>query len=111
MRLAQESQQEEFHVVLLDDKNKVIKTERITVGILNQALAHPREVFKPTIKESASAMILVHNHPNGDPTPSEDDKKITKELKAAAAVLGLRIIDHVVVSREKTLSMVEERIF
>ena len=111
MRLAQESQQEEFHVVLLDDKNKVIKTERITVGILNQALAHPREVFKPAIKESASAMILVHNHPNGDPTPSEDDKKITKELKAAAAVLGLRIIDHVVVSREKTLSMVEERIF
>jgi DNA repair protein RadC len=111
MRLGQESQQEEFHVVLLDDKNKVIKSERITVGILNQALAHPREVFKPAIKESASAIILVHNHPNGDPTPSEDDKKITKELKAAAAVLGLRIIDHIVVSRENTLSMVEERIF
>jgi DNA repair protein RadC len=111
MRLAQESQQEEFHVVLLDDKNRVIKPERITVGILNQALAHPREVFKPAIKESASAMILVHNHPNGDPTPSEDDKKITKELKEAAAVLGLRIIDHIIVSREKALSMVEERVF
>ena len=111
MRLAQESQQEEFYVVLLDDKNKVIKTERITVGILNQALAHPREVFKPAIKESASAIILVHNHPNGDPTPSEDDKRITRELKEAAAVLGLRIIDHVIVSRERALSMVEERVF
>jgi len=110
MRLAQESQKEEFHVVLLDHKNKVIKTERITVGILNQALAHPREVFRPAIKESASAVIwctTIQRRPHA----SEDDKKITKELKTAAAALGLRIIDHVVVSREKTLSMVEERIF
>ncbi len=111
MRLARESRQEEFHVVLLDDKHKVIKTERITVGIVNQALAHPREVFKPAVRESACAMILLHNHPNGDPAPSEDDQRITKELKEAAAVLGLRILDHVIVAGEKALSMVEERVF
>ena len=81
MRLARENKQEEFHVVLLDEKHKVIKSEQITVGLLNESLAHPREVFKPAIRESASALILIHNHPNGDPTPSQDDKTITKELK------------------------------
>jgi len=109
-RLAREAGQEEFHVVLLDGKNKVIKTEQITIGLLNESLAHPREVCKPAIRESASAMILVHNHPNGDPTPSQDDKNITRELKKAAETLGIRIIDHVVLAKDKILSMVEERI-
>ena len=109
LRLAREAKQEEFHVVLLDEKHKVIKSEQITIGLLNQSLAHPREVFKPAVRESASALILVHNHPSGDPTPSQDDKTITKELKKAAEMLGLRILDHIILSKDRVLSMVEEK--
>jgi DNA repair protein RadC len=110
-RLAQEGAKEEFHVVLLDQKHQVIKTERITVGLSNQSLAHPREVFRPAIQESASAVILVHNHPSGDPTPSQEDKAITKELKGAAEILRVRLLDHIILGKDRTLSMAEEKIF
>ena len=110
MRLAKEAKQEEFHIVLLDEKHHVIKSEQITVGLLDKSLAHPREVFKPAVRESASAIILVHNHPNGDPTPSQDDKQITNELKRAAGTLGLQVLDHIILSKDKVLSMAEERI-
>ena len=110
MRLAREAKKEEFHVVLLDEKHNVIKSEKITVGLINKSLAHPREVFSPAIRESASAVILVHNHPSGDPTPSQDDKTITKELKKAAETLGLRILDHIILSKDKVLSMVDEKL-
>ena len=109
MRLAREAKQEEFHIVLLDEKHHVIKSEQITVGLLDKSLAHPREVFKPAVKESASALILVHNHPSGDPTPSQDDKTITKELRKGAETLGLRILDHIILSEDKALSMAEEK--
>ena len=91
-RLGHEATQEEFHVILLNEKHHVIKTEQITVGLSNKSLAHPREVFRPAIRESASAIILVHNHPSGDPTPSQDDKIITKELKTAGDILGIRVL-------------------
>jgi DNA repair protein RadC len=109
MRLAREAKQEEFHIVLLDEKHHVIKSEQITVGLLDKSLAHPREVFKPAVKESASALILVHNHPSGDTTPSQDDRTITKDLKRAAETLGLQILDHIILSKDKALSMAEER--
>ncbi|HDM78248.1 MAG TPA: DNA repair protein RadC [Deltaproteobacteria bacterium] len=108
-RLANEATREEFHVVLLNEKNHVIKTEQITIGLLNKSLAHPREVFKPAIQESASSLILVHNHPSGDPTPSQDDKTVTRELKKAAETLGLRILDHIVIAKDKALSMLDEK--
>ena len=110
-RLAREGAKEEFHVVLLDQKHHVIRTEQITVGLSNQSLAHPREVFRPAIREAASALILVHNHPSGDPTPSHEDKILTKNLKRAAEVLGLRLIDHIILGRDKAVSMAEEKIF
>ncbi|MEE8415180.1 MAG: DNA repair protein RadC [Desulfobacterales bacterium] len=109
-RLARESRQEEFHVVLLDEKQNVIKSEQITVGLLSQSLAHPREVFNPAIRESASSLVLVHNHPSGDPTPSQDDKTITRELKKAAETLDLRILDHIILAKDNILSMVDERL-
>lgn len=109
LRLAREAKQEEFHVVLLDEKHQVIKSEQITVGLLDKSLIHPREVFKPAIQESASSLILVHNHPSGDPTPSQEDKTITRELKNAAETLGLRILDHVILCRDKALSMAQEK--
>jgi DNA repair protein RadC len=110
-RLAQEGSQEEFHVVLLDHAHHVIKTALITVGLTNKSLVHPREVFKPAIQESASALILVHNHPSGDPTPSQEDMGVTKELRAAADILNLRILDHVILGRAKVVSMAEEKLF
>ena len=110
-RLAQEGAKEEFHVVLLDQKHHVIKTAQITVGLSNQSLAHPREVFRPAIQESASAVILVHNHPSGDPTPSQEDKTITKELKGAAEILRVRLLDHIILGKNRALSMAEEKIF
>jgi DNA repair protein RadC len=109
-RLAKEAVKEEFHVVLLDQKHHVMRTEQITVGLSNQSLAHPREVFRPALRESASAIILVHNHPSGDPTPSQEDKTITKGLKGAAEVLGVRLLDHVIVGKDRILSMAEEKI-
>jgi DNA repair protein RadC len=109
VRLAREAKQEEFHVVLLDERHHVIKSEQITVGLLDKSLTHPREVFKPAVKESASAIILVHNHPSGDPAPSQDDKTITKELKKAAETLGFRILDHIILSKDKALSMAQEK--
>jgi DNA repair protein RadC len=110
MRLAREAKQEEFHIVLLDEKHRVIKSEQITVGLLDKSLAHPREVFKPAVKESASALILVHNHPSGDTTPSQDDRTITKDLQRAAETLGLRILDHIILCKDKALSMAEEKL-
>lgn len=110
-RLAKDAVQEEFHVILLDAAHHVLKTARITVGLTNKSLVHPREVFKPAIQESASALILVHNHPSGDPNPSPEDLKMTKEMKSAADVLGIRILDHVILGKEGILSMVEEKSF
>lgn len=110
-RLARESRKEEFHVVLLDGKHHVIKSERVTVGLSNESLAHPREALGPAVRESASALILVHNHPSGDPTPSPDDQTITRELKRAAETLGLRILDHIILAGDRVLSMVDERLF
>jgi DNA repair protein RadC len=110
-RLAREAVQEEFHVVLLDSAHQVLKTARVTVGLTDKSLVHPREVFKPAIQESASALILVHNHPSGDPTPSAEDLRTTREMKSAAELLGLRILDHLILGREKIVSMVEEKSF
>lgn len=109
-RLAHEGSQEEFHVILLNEKHRVIKTEQVTVGLSNKSLAHPREVFKPAIRESASAIILVHNHPSGDATPSQDDRTITRELKRAGDTLDIRVLDHVILAGDTVLSMVEEKI-
>lgn len=88
---------EHFTILHLDTKNKVIKDEVISIGTLNGTLVHPREVFKSAIKESANAVILVHNHPSGDSTPSEEDKEITKLLMEAGELLDIKVLDHVIV--------------
>ena len=92
-----DNDKEHFMVLHLDSKNRIIKDEIISTGILNASLVHPREVFKPAIKESANSIILVHNHPSGDPTPSEEDKKITKILFDAGELLDIKLLDHVIV--------------
>ena len=99
---------EVLSVVLLDAKNKVIKVKEVSVGTLDSSLAHPREIFKEAIKESANAVILVHNHPSGDCTPSKDDIETTKKLIDIGKVLGIPVLDHVIVGRDKYYSWREE---
>ncbi|MBI2176020.1 DNA repair protein RadC [Candidatus Woesearchaeota archaeon] len=99
---------EQFMVLLLNSKNRIIKDEIVSVGILNASLIHPREVFKSAIKESANAIIIVHNHPSGDPTPSEEDKVITSVFKEAGRLLNIQVLDHVIVGRNSHYSFAKE---
>ena len=86
--------------VFLDSKNKIIKDEIISIGTLNSSLIHPREVFKEAIRNSANAVILVHNHPSGDCSPSDEDRRVTAALKEAGKLVGIEVLDHIVVGRE-----------
>jgi DNA repair protein RadC len=108
-RLASDGAQEEFHVVCLGTKNQVIGTHRISVGTLERSLIHPREVFRPAIKDAARAVVLVHNHPSGDPTPSEDDFTLTGRLEEAGKTVGIGVVDHVIVARQGCRSVQECR--
>jgi len=91
---------EHFMILHLDSKSRVIKDEIISIGTLNASLVHPREVFKSAIKESANAIVLVHNHPSGDYTPSQEDKEITERLFEAGEVLNIKVLDHVIIGKD-----------
>jgi DNA repair protein RadC len=106
-RLACDATQEEFHIVTLDTKLQPIQSHKITVGTLDASLVHPREVFKPAIRDSAAAVLLVHNHPSGDPTPSRQDREITDRLKRSGELLGISVIDHVIVAGTSAVSLAE----
>ncbi|MEN2985590.1 MAG: DNA repair protein RadC [Thermodesulfovibrionaceae bacterium] len=101
---------EVFITLLLDTKLKLIREVRVSEGILNQALVHPREIFKEAVKESAYALILVHNHPSGDSTPSEQDIEITKKLKKASEILEINLLDHIIIGSGEYFSMKEKGI-
>ncbi len=106
-RLATDAVQEEFHIVTLDTKHKPIHTHQITVGTLDASLVHPREVFRPAIRDAASAVLLVHNHPSGDPTPSREDHQVTDRLTEAGKLIGINVLDHIIVASERCLSIRE----
>lgn len=101
---------EQFHVLLLDGKNRLIKEVRISEGSLTASLVHPREVFVPVIEESAAAIILVHNHPSGDPTPSAEDVAITARLRQVGDLMGVSVLDHVVIGDGRYVSFADEGI-
>ncbi|UFS72380.1 DNA repair protein RadC [Geomonas sp. RF6] len=88
---------EYFLALLLDGKNRIIRRVQISVGSLNQSIVHPREVFNVAVRESAAAMILMHNHPTGDPTPSREDQEITRRLCEAGDLMGIKVIDHIII--------------
>ena len=88
---------EMFLVVLLDARHRVLGEEIVSEGSLTSSIVHPREVFLPAVRESAGAMVLVHNHPSGDPNPSEEDVAVTRRLVHAAELLGIRVLDHIIV--------------
>lgn len=93
-----------FYVVLLNNKNKKIREVKISEGSLTASLVHPREVYNPVIRDSAAAVIFVHNHPSGDPAPSPEDIEITRRLKEVGEVMGVRVLDHVVIGHERYFS-------
>lgn len=97
---------EEFHVLALDSQSRVRRDVLISRGLLNSALVHPREVFRAAIAEAAAGIIVVHNHPSGDPTPSPEDQAVTRQLVEAGRLLDLPVYDHVIVAGDRFLSFV-----
>ena len=87
---------EHFFMITLDSKNRTIGYHTISMGSLSSSVVHPREVFKPAILENSAAVIFLHNHPSGDPAPSLEDRECTKRLTAAAKILGIRVLDHII---------------
>lgn len=106
-RLVDDGCQEEFHIVTLDTKLQPIAKHQITVGTLDASLVHPREVFRVAIRDAASSILLVHNHPSGDPTPSMEDRMVTDRLKRAGELIGIQVIDHVVVAARGCVSLAD----
>jgi len=104
----QDKKKEQFYALFLDTKNKIIGEELISVGTLNTSLVHPREVFNPAIKASANSIILIHNHPSGDCKPSKDDLDVTKKLRDAGELIGIKIIDHVIIGKNQFNSIIDE---
>lgn len=99
---------ERFLVVLLDARHRVIRWEVVSQGTLTASLVHPREVFRPALRDAAAAVVLVHNHPSGDPTPSREDREVTARLARAGELLGVQVLDHVVVAERGFRSLREE---
>ncbi len=98
-------QREHFLVLLLNARHEVVAKETVSVGSLNASIVHPREVFKAAVLASAAAVVLVHNHPSGDPEPSEEDLAITKRLVEAGELLGISVLDHVIVAGRGVVSL------
>ena len=93
---------EHFKVVLLNTRRKLIRVEAVSQGLVDTILVHPREVFRQAIAANASALILAHNHPSGDPTPSEADVRVTRDLIRAGQLLKIEVLDHVILGRRST---------
>ena len=105
--LLRDLRQEEFHALLLNTQHRVIRNVLVTRGILDAALIHPREVFRAAIVESAAGGILVHNHPSGDPSPSREDREVTRQLAVAGAAVGIPVLDHVIIGEGTFVSLAE----
>ena len=100
--------QEQFRIVILNTKNKIVNQKIISQGTINATLVSPREVFNAAIKNMAANIILVHNHPSGDPEPSEEDKKITTMVSNAGKIIGISILDHIIIGRNNYYSFKEQ---
>lgn len=100
---------EHFVVMCLDTKNKVNAINTVSIGSLNSCPVHPREVFKAAILSNSSSVILIHNHPSGDPTPSREDSEVTKRLAEAGKIMGIEVFDHVVVGENGRYVSLKEK--
>lgn len=100
-------QQEHFVVLFLSTKNRVIHQQTMFIGSLNASIVHPREIFKEAVKRSAAAIVCVHNHPSGDPTPSSQDIEVTERLVECSEILGIDFLDHIIIGSGKFVSLKE----
>jgi DNA repair protein RadC len=98
---------EQFGIVMLDTKHRVIRIRIVSVGSLDTTVVHPREVFREAASASAAAIVLFHNHPSGDPTPSPDDLVLTTRMVTAGAVMGIDVVDHLILADQRYFSLVE----
>lgn len=103
-------QREHFRIVLLDTKNQIIALEEISIGTLNASIVHPRDVFKVAIKRNSNSIILIHNHPSGDPTPSKEDINITNRLIDVGELVGIRVLDHIIIGDKRHISFKKDKI-
>ena len=103
--------QEEIHVLLVNARHHLIKRSIVVRGGLNSASVEPRELFREAVRASAAGLVVVHNHPSGDPEPSEDDVRLTRRLKDAGQLLGITLLDHLVVSKGGYVSLREHGLF
>ena len=101
---------EHFKLILLNSRNKIIGISTISIGTLNANLVHPREVFKEAIIHNASSVVLAHNHPSGDPEPSEADLEITKRLIEAGKIMGIDVLDHIIITKAGFMSFKEKKL-
>lgn len=102
-----DEKRESFYVVMLDGRNRVMNKVRVSQGSLGASIVHPREAFRSAVREAAAAVLFVHNHPSGDPTPSAEDRRITERLRRAGEVMGIPVLDHVVVGRGRYWSFAD----
>lgn len=108
-RIITHAKQEIFLVVTLSTKNEHIDSHQITKGTLDCSLVHPREVFRPAIRDAAASILLAHNHPSGDPTPSKEDLSVTDRLEECGKLLGIDVLDHIVMGRHGCISVKANR--
>ena len=99
---------EHFKGIYLDSRKRIIREETVFIGSLNESVIHPREIFEIALNENAAALILLHNHPSGDPKPSSEDIEITKELVKAGDILGIPVLDHIIVGSNRYVSLKEK---
>jgi DNA repair protein RadC len=104
----EELQKECFWAILLDGKNRIVRIVRVSEGCLTRSIVHPREVFRPAIREAAAGILFVHNHPSGSPEPSQEDIQITQRLVETGKVVGIRILDHVIIGGYRYFSFADE---
>lgn len=110
MRFLEGLDRENFYILCLNAKNYITHKELITIGTLTSSLVHPREVFRPSIKNNSASIICVHNHPSGIPTPSREDIEFSIRLVNAGEIIGIKVLDHVIIGKNKYFSMAEKNI-
>lgn len=101
---------EHFYVISFDNRNRIVGTDLLTVGTLNSSLVHPRETFEKAISHHAASIAVSHNHPSGDPNPSEADISVTKRLKEAGELMGIGLLDHVIISKQGMYSFRDDKL-
>ncbi len=108
LEAARGSRRENFFALLLDNRHRILGLRVVSTGSLDSAPVHPREVFSPAIREGAAAVVVAHNHPSGDPSPSAEDRAVTERLRCAGELVGIEVLDHVVVGSDRFYSFAEE---